>query len=832
MKKLVGNEWKKGVSVAMTVLLVGSSIQIPVEAKEAESWIQKNALSVVEKLEPETRTVEAELSSQDRGQLAKEETVYVIANAEGSPEKLIVSDWLKNAMGSEKLEDVTELTNITNVKGTEGFEQREGTLGVWDAAGNDIYYQGNIEKELPVDLKVSYRLNGSAISPEELAGKSGSVSIRFDYTNRQKETVPVGEKEEELYVPFVVMTSMVLDNESFRNIEISSGKVINDGERSILVGYAMPGLKENLDIDSEDFDVEELDIPEYVEVTADVTDFSLATTLTVATNEIFADMDFDTQEKMEDLSADMDELQDAMQELMDGTGELFDGVLELYDGTEELYDGTGELTDGIDELYDGARKLNEGAGELKDGTNELYNGIGTLKTGAGSLFAGVKQLSDGLKQITDNDKALNDGTKALYEGVFQMANAQLAALNQVGIPVSQLTQPKTPEEAAGFLKAIQENQAVIQGLLDNPAMVKDMVSAAVGATPTVDTAMISQQAAEKEEAPASEPEEEAEIGKEAPVEHAKEGAEVKKQVAEKENEEEVSQEEAAPTASESPASVPETKEVQEEASQDTAEALTGNAEEQVEEPAALEPESKQEVAEETVPEAKGQDEALEEEVPQAEVQEVEAVMVQASPGAADPMQIIGALKEQMIAKTVEQLMQTLTMTQGTLELLKGAYQVYAGVGSYTQGVDQVYAGVQELLKNAPALNTGMDALDEGAGKLRDGAKELKDGTGELYDGTGELQDGGQELRDGVEELRDGVVELRDGSEELKDGTIEFNEEGIQKLVDMLDGDLQEFSDRFEGVKSAAKAYRSFAGISDGVDGSVRFVYKTAGVEID
>ena len=852
-------EWKKGISVAMTVLLVGGSIQIPAEAKEAEGWLGKNALSVVEKLEPEVKTSVAELSDTDRGQLAKEETVYVIANAEGSPEKLIVSDWLKNAMGSEKLEDTTELTNIVNVKGTESFEQKEGTLGVWDAAGNDIYYQGNIQKELPVDMKVSYELNGSTVSPEELAGKSGSVKIRFDYTNRQKEAVMVGEKEEELYVPFVLLTSMVLDNENFHNIEVSNGKIINDGERTIVMGYAMPGLKDNLDIGSEDFDIEELDIPEYVELTADVTDFELATTLTVATNEIFGDMDIDTQEKMEDLSSDMDELQDAMQELMDGTAELYDGVLELYDGTEELYDGTEELTDGIDELDDGARKLNDGArelddgagklndgaGELKKGANELYNGIGTLKTGAGSLFAGVKQLSDGLKQITGNDKALNDGAKALYDGVFQMANAQLTALNQAGVPVNVLTQPRTPEEAGSFMKAIQDNQTVIQGLLDNPARVRDMVSAMVGSAMGIDVSMISEQSLEKEEMPVAEQETKEELTQEAPAETKAEEPAVADKEIKKASEEKSSEDANAPAASKDSVAAEETEEKQEEVSQNTESSFEETKEVKNEETLApVEAEAEETVEEEEIEAAdEATGESAEKEVPEAKVQENEAVLVQASPGAADPVQIIGALKEQMIEKTVEQILQTLTMTNGTLELLKGSYQVYAGVGSYIQGVDQIYAGVQELMKNAPALNSGIGALDVGAGKLRDGAKELgdgtselkngtselKNGTSELKDGTGELRDGGQELRDGVEELRDGVIELRDGSEELRDGTVEFNEEGIQKLVDMLDGDLQELSDRFEGVKCAARSYRSFAGISDGVEGNVRFIYKTAGI---
>ncbi len=779
MRKL-RKEWKRDVSVVMTALLVCGSVSVPAEAKEAGGFIRTNGLAAVLDQEPGVKTTEVPLSEQDKKQLEKEETVYVIANADGSPQKLIVSDWLKNGMGSGAVEDATELTDIVNVKGDESFRQKEGSLGVWDAAGNDIYYQGNIQKELPVDMKITYRLNGREISPEELAGQSGRVNIRFDYTNRQKESVMVGEKEEELYVPFVLLTSLVLDNESFRNIEVSNGKVINDGERTVVMGYAMPGLKDNFDIGSEDFDVEELDIPDYVELTADVTDFELATTLTVATNEIFGDMDLDTQEKMDELSGDMDELEDAMNELMDGTAELYDGVLELYDGTEEL-------TDGMNELDDGARKLNDGAGDLRNGARDLRDGIGTLKTGAGSLAAGVKQLSEGLKQITQNDKALNDGTASLYAGLLEMANGQLKGLSDMGIPVAVLTQPKTPQEAESFLTAINNNLAVVQGLLGKPAEVRAMVEKMV----TAQLGGISVKSVENPEVPA---------------------------VSEEENLQKESFE--SQPAEESAPDVPDVDKTEGQDAVRPAETdtTTEEAVNKEEDKLSVQVKDTQEQIQEPVSEENSQEDA-----PEAEVQEKEMVMVQAGPGASDPAQVIAALKAQMVDKMTVQLMQTLQMTEGTLKLLEGAYRLNTGIGSYTQGVDQINAGVQELMKNVPALNSGINALDDGAGKLADGAGELKDGTSELKDGAGELRDGGQELRDGVEELRD-------GSKKLKDGTVELNDEGIRKLIDMFRGDMQELSDRMDGVKSAAKAYQSFSGISDGVQGNVRFVYKTAAIE--
>lgn len=689
-------EWKRDVSVVMTALLVCGSVGVPAEAKETGSFIRENGLAAVQRLEPEVKTAEVILSDQDKKQLEKEETVYVIANADGSPQKLIVSDWLKNAMGSEAIEDSTELTNIVNVKGDESFKQKEGSLGVWDAAGNDIYYQGNIEKDLPVDMKVTYHLNGKAVSPDELAGQSGKVTIRFDYTNRQKEAVMVEEKEEELYVPFVLLTSMVLDNENFHNIEISNGKIINDGERTIVMGYAMPGLKDNLDIGSEDFDIEELDIPEYVELTADVTDFELATTLTVATNEIFGDMDIDTQEKMDELSEDMDDLEEAMNELMDGTAELYDGVLELSDGTDEL-------TDGINELDDGAGELNDGAS--------------SLKSGAGELVDGVAQLATGLSTLAAQNAALVNGATEVFNSLLGQATEQLAGKGLL------------PQ---GAQLTIQNYASTLTGIINGmKAQLKDL---GIQVQNTAVEETISEAQVQKEKQIIEEE------SKEQEEEQKKEEEEVREPEKERQEEEETSDQKE------------EKEESQTEQEEDT------------------------------------------KQTEQAVVQTKETVLVQA---AIDPSQIIQQLQEGIV--TLETL----------LGRLNSYNQFYQGLQAYTAGVAQANQGAQALL--------------DGAKKLRSGASELKDGTSELKDGTKELRDGGQELKDGV-------VELKDGSLELKDGTVEFNDEGIQKLLDMFNGDLQELSDRMNAVKSAANSYQSFSGISDGVQGNVRFIYKTAAIE--
>ena len=165
----------------------------------------------------------------------KEETVYIFADQNGNAEQTIVSEWLKNPERKDRLCDVSDLKEIENVKGDETFEQNGSVLD-WKADGNDIYYQGTTSKEAPVTEKITYYLDVKEISAKELAGKSGTVTIRFDYSNHQKEG--------DVYVPFLVISGMVLDSRC-SNIQVTNGKVISNGEKQIVVGdslFASPFL--------------------------------------------------------------------------------------------------------------------------------------------------------------------------------------------------------------------------------------------------------------------------------------------------------------------------------------------------------------------------------------------------------------------------------------------------------------------------------------------------------------------------------------------------------------------------------------------------------------
>ena len=170
---------------------------------------------------------------------SKDETVYTKANANGSSYQTIVSEHLKNSDNAELLKDMSTLLNIKNTNGDEEASQN-GTSLEWKTSGNDIYYQGNTNKELPLDCTIKYELNGEEIAPNDLIGKSGNVKITIEYTNREERFVNINGKSEKMYVPFVVMAGTMLDNIKMKNIEVTNGKVLDNGQKTVVVGLACP----------------------------------------------------------------------------------------------------------------------------------------------------------------------------------------------------------------------------------------------------------------------------------------------------------------------------------------------------------------------------------------------------------------------------------------------------------------------------------------------------------------------------------------------------------------------------------------------------------------
>ena len=335
------------------------------------------------------------------GKGEKDETVYVIAGSDGSPEKIIVSEWLKNTEKASKLEDSSELKNIKNVKDNAKYVIDKDNMKVWTAEGKDVYYQGEIDKKLPVDISVSYTLDGKNVSAKELAGKSGRVTIKYSYKNNEARTVNVDGQSLTMYVPFSVVTGLVLDDKAFSNVEVTNGRVINDGKRNIVMGFALPGMKENLGDAANS-----LNLPDTFEVTADVKNFSVETSISVVSSELFANVSSDKLSSLDGIKSQLDEFANSASKLADGSSQLYDGL-----GT--LLEKAGEIKTGTLKLYRGAVSLNDGAKQFSEGTGELYKG--------------TTELNEGLQALSSKSEQLNNGAAQIFDSLIAQANTELSA---------------------------------------------------------------------------------------------------------------------------------------------------------------------------------------------------------------------------------------------------------------------------------------------------------------------------------------------------------------------------------------------------------------------
>lgn len=688
-----------------------------------------------------SQTIQTEASSE----VSKDETVYVLAGADGSVQKIIVSDWIKNTFERDTVSDKTDLCNIENVKGDESYNLNESNMTVWDAQGNDIYYQGNIEKELPVNLSVCYKLDGKAVSAEEIAGKSGKATIRFEYKNNQYEMVEIDGKKEKIYVPFAMLTGMMLDSDVFRNVEVSNGKLLNDGDRTIVVGLAFPGLQENLGISKET-----LEIPSYVEITADVIDFELGMTITVATNEVFNEIDADHID-LSDVDGSLNELTDAMAQLMDGSSTLYDGLCTLLEKSNELVAGVKELA--------------EGANALKEGAD-------ALGTGADKLLAGAEKLSAGLDTLSANSAGLNSGAAQVFNSLLSTATTQIRA---AGISVSDLTISNYAEVLNGVIAALDETAVYDQAL-------RQVTAAVETKRPEITekvTAVVREQ---------------------------------------------VTQQVTATVRSQVSASV--TATVEEQVTQQVLQAM-GLTNAGCEAGAAAGQISQQEQAKiETAIATRMVSEEIQSQIASMISEKMESSEIQATISSNVEVQMqsetvqntIGRNSEVQVQQSISENMQS-DAVQSQLAAASEGSRTIIELKTSLDSYNAFYLGVL-------SYTSGVDSAASGAGELSDGVSGLKDGTAALKAGAAKLYSGVLTLQDGMPTLIGGITELRDGAMALSDGLEQLNEEGIQKLVDLIDEDLDGVAVRLKATVDVSKHYTNFSGIGDSMDGQVKFIYRT------
>ncbi len=775
----------------------------------------------------------------------KEESVYAVLNSDGSIKEVTVSDNLHSDTGFDHYSDTSVLKDVQNLKSSDPIKTTNDGYE-WTTDAKDIYYQGTSTKALPLNVSIHYTLDGKDYKEDELLGKSGHLKITMHITNTSTRSYEVNGKTYDLVTPFVTVAGSMMDMDTFQNVKVNHGTVQSDSSHYIVASAMIPSLREGLSqVMSADM-LDKLDnyLYEDIEVEADVTNFVspsimlAASTDTKALEDDLADTDFDN------VFDQLDELKDATDQLVTGTKDIYDGAVKLNDGVGSAQDGVQKLLNGATDLQNGTSQVSEGAQKLSGGASQLSAGLTELNSHNGELQAGSAQLTDGVFQLVNTvlqsqgfNAALTPSDYAnFFAGQFEITPALLQQAKQTIADQTQL--PIDSHELNSLLF-----YAAKMGEFDADTLTK--------AGAVLQTAQVEGENVAKATAAAgdtfNDPDVQAML------------AEIKQNIAQD------------PTQS--------YQMIYPSIHQQVAQAVSQYTQDPdvVDQIIAYALENYQQLDQEHIGAAvqailTGQTAtAIKDENPvvlavcQAKVSDIpdatiyQTLVNQVNPDDPQTAAVVIAYSAkygdanlpvtQRISACGQKLIQlnqtkvliesgfnadgSLTAEADNLinsklqnafiasfqgndslkqlkQLLDGVLTLKAGINDYTAGVSSALAGSKELA--------------DGASQLRDGAKKVNDGAGTLKQGIGSLSTGMKALKDGSDALASGAKKLMDGMAKYKD-------EAISKLTenDKI-ADLQNATDLFHAVKEEGDHYNNYSGISEGTDGSVKFIFKVNGAK--
>ena len=774
----------------------------------------------------------------------KDESVYLISDANGNVNKTIVVDHLKNKDKKDTLEDASNLSDIENVKGKEKFTQSGDKL-TWQAGGKDIYYQGTATEEPPVTQKVTYYLDGKEISPEDLAGKSGKVKIRFDYTNTTSYTETVNGEKQTVSVPFAAITGLVL-GDGFENIEVTNGKAEVSDSSSVVLGYALPGLKDSLGIKDKDLDGD-VNIPEYMEMTADVENFSMPAAMTFVVNasDYVSTDGIDTS----DLDDMINDLKDASTQLQDGSKTLAEGTDTLADGLSTLQSKLGTFASGVGTLQSGLKTYTDGVSTLSGGLNTLGNSTGALVSGADKLNSGAGQLASGSATLKDGLKSYTDGASTLAAGVGNLD----AGMDTLKSGTDTLAQ-STPSLVSG-VNSLSDGINTLDKALKAPmsdeeaAKYKEAAKAGVDAKLADDTNATSYNNTKKYAADKYYNEMTSDSSVEKTVESLKANktlynmiystveAQVKQQIEAtvvqqagealvKKYEDQLGSRESAIKAIYKASGKDYDNDVKALSTSNTDSQLKTMAKQVLDGVASS---SKDAVGTSVADAAKtgaetGAQEAVITGIDSTKKNISDQINAKQESGES---LVSGATKLNEGAKVLAEKLPELTkgvadLKDGTAQLSAGAAKLTAnndtlnaGAASLNDGASQLSAGTQSLMNSVPALTSGIKQLVDGSNTLVANNDTLNAGATALNAGASQLSAGTQSLMNSVPTLTSGIKQLVDGSNTLVANNAQLNS-GASQLADGTNQIVSGVDQLTTGSKTLSEGAHTLA------DGMVQF----------
>ena len=601
----------------------------------------------------------------------KDETVYSKIDSNGNNYNTIVNDHIINNEQEQLINDISDLLNIKNVNGDEEFSQ-DGNNLAWHAEESDIYYQGESQKELPIECNVKYELDGNEITASELVGKNGKVKITIEYINKDAHTVNINGKDQTLYTPFVVVCGTIIDNNNNRNIEITNGKTVDDGSKTTVIGISLPGLQESLNISKD-----KIDIPNTIEITMDSTDFELNNIVTYVTPKVLEENDMELFKKLDKIYNQVDTLQSSSKQIEEGANSL-------KEGTATYSEKSQEFNNAVEQVSKGVSSVNQNYSKIDAGISSLNDSSATLESGAKSVSEGTLAVSENLQTISSKLTELQTGTQSLKQGEVQLE----AGLDQIITSVSTIQGTDNSAKITELNQLITANQNTINSLK------------------SANETLTTQLKAIKDE------------------------------------------------------------------------------------------ETKQTIT--------------------TQIETNKSIIKLLETNIVAYNETISTLKSADMSNIKELQTALSNLKQGLQSLQTGTDTLYNGTTALQTGTGALASKTKELAQGTQSLYEGTIKISEGSGTLNSGSTQLKQGLNTL-------DAGGTKLGTASNQLTEAANTLSEGATTLAEGITKFNEEGIDKICDYINGDLKDISARLEKLQELSEDYNNFTMLNDGNKGNVKFI---------
>ncbi len=727
---------------------------------------------------------------EDTDTVEKDETVYAFLTSDGSLKSSTVSEWLHHEGGFNNVQDESILSDITNIKGDEAIEQNGSSL-VWNSSSDDIYYQGTTNKELPLSMQVTYLFNGQSVQPEDILGESGALEVHIKIINNEETTKVINGKTRYISSLFPVAIVTDLKTETFKDIDAEDATIINESKNQIVCFATVSGASQMLaesDIDALE-DIKDSLKDEFV-IKANVTDFEMPSIIMASTSVVEVDHD--------DLStSDLDKVTDGINSLKDATAEILDGTVQLHDANIELNDKMGEFQTAYAKFQDGLNTATDSQGDIVDGAKQISDGISQMKTLMTSLTSQLGELDmteigSLLTSASTTVSSLPETVKTLESMKSQLEDAktQLANLS------SGIYATYTTDENAANTTALLKNQfasPVLASIAQNLCAAVD--NADLGITINLtdeDKAAIASTISSNVSAEVSYSSE-ALATITADVKAAKTAACGEDESCLANVDSETANEIAALTGS-----ISVTPSVNSEAIVSGLGTLIG---------------SKTSGITDTVKTA------------------VKNQLSGALTSDETQNTVAGAAYE--ASKVIVNNVATQTQSSLTDELSAMQGQLDAAIelcNTMTASVNSLISEASKIdLSKVSSLGTALQSATPGLDKLIAGSNSLYEGTKSMQSGLNTLSSSSDDVTSAISQFKDATQELAEQTGKLNDGVQEFSDEGIDKLsteVNDAINDLNDVIDVANETLDQSVEYSNYAGASDSMKTSVKFIMKT------